>query len=145
MNNLTELYAKIKSFADDHNMVNEFFVANTEDDLNNREFNFKTLALLLLEANISRDLNSPIYTLDFGAIVIDKIGENDDLESIMSSEENLFVIGQLQDYLIQEGYDVDFGEVELVSAMGEEYNITSAMSDFSVVLARKPYIRGIDS
>ncbi len=63
----------------------------------------------------------------------------------MSSEENLFVIGQLQDYLIQEGYDVDFGEVELVSAMGEEYNITSAMSDFSVVLARKPYIRGIDS
>jgi hypothetical protein len=126
-------------------MVNEFFVANTEEDLNNREFNFKTLALLLLEANISRDLNSPIYTLDFGAIVIDKIGEDDDLESIMSSEENLFVIGQLQDYLIQEGYDVDFGEVELVSAMGEEYNITSAMSDFSVVLARKPYIRGIDS
>jgi hypothetical protein len=145
MNNLTELYGKIKSFADDHNMVNEFFVANTEEDLNNREFNFKTLALLLLEANISRDLNSPIYTLDFGAIVIDKIGEDDDLESIMSSEENLFVIGQLQDYLIQEGYDVDFGEVELVSAMGEEYNITSAMSDFSVVLARKPYIRGIDS
>lgn len=145
MNNLTELYRKIKSFADDHNMVNEFFVANTEEDLNNREFNFKTLALLLLEANISRDLNSPIYTLDFGAIVIDKIGEDDDLESIISSEENLFVIGQLQDYLIQEGYDVDFGEVELVSAMGEEYNITSAMSDFSVVLARKPYTRGIDS
>ncbi len=145
MNNLTELYSKIKSFADDHNMVNEFFVANTEEDLNNREFNFKTLALLLLEANISRDLNSPIYTLDFGAIVIDKIGEDDDLESIISSEENLFVIGQLQDYLIQEGYDVDFGEVELVSAMGEEYNITSAMSDFSVVLARKPYTRGIDS
>ena len=145
MNNLTELYSKIKSFADDHNMVNEFFVANTEEDLNNREFNFKTLALLLLEANISRELNSPIYTLDFGAIVIDKIGEDDDLESIISSEENLFVIGQLQDYLIQEGYDVDFGEVELVSAMGEEYNITSAMSDFSVVLARKPYTRGIDS
>ncbi len=145
MNNLTELYSKIKSFADDHNMVNEFFVANTEEDLNNREFNFKTLALLLLEANISRELNSPIYTLDFGAIVIDKIGEYDDLESIISSEENLFVIGQLQDYLIQEGYDVEFGEVELVSAMGEEYNITSAMSDFSVVLARKPYTRGIDS
>jgi len=145
MNNLTELYKKIKTFADEHNMINEFFVANTEDDLNNREFNFKTLALLLLEANISRDLNSPIYTLDFGAIVIDKIGENNDLESIGSSEENLFVIGQLQDYLIQQGYDVDFGDVELVSSMGKEYNITSAMSSFSVVLARKPYTRGIDS
>ena len=145
MNNLTKLYHKIKDFADGHNMVNEFFLANTEDDLNQREFNFRTLALLLLEANISRDLNSPVYTLDFGAIVIDKIGEDDDLESIMSSEENLFVIGQLQDYLIQEGYDVDFGEVELVSAMGEEYNICSAMSDFSVVLARNPYIKGIDN
>jgi len=145
MNNLTELYKKIKTFADEHNMINEFFVANTEDDLNNREFSFKTLALLLLEANISRDLNSPIYTLDFGAIVIDKVGENNDLESIGSSEENLFVIGQLQDYLIQQGYDVSFGDVELVSSMGEEYNITSAMSNFSVVLARKPYTRGIDS
>ena len=78
MNNLTKLYHKIKDFADGHNMVNEFFLANTEDDLNQREFNFRTLALLLLEANISRDLNSPVYTLDFGAIVIDKIGEDDD-------------------------------------------------------------------
>ena len=43
------------------------------------------------------------------------------------------------------GGDVDFGEVELVSMMGEEYNITSAMSDFSVVLARKPYTRDINS
>lgn len=145
MNNLTKLYHKIKEFADEHNMVNEFFLANTEDDLNQREFNFRTLALLLLEANISRDLNSPVYTLDFGAIVIDKIGEDNDLESISSSEENLFVIGQLQDFLIQEGYDVNFGEVELVSAMGEEYNICSAMSDFSVVLARNPYIRDIDN
>lgn len=145
MNNLTELYNKIKSFADTHYMVNEFFVANTEDDLNKREFNFKTLALLLLEANISRDLNSPVYTLDFGAIVIDRINEDSDLESIMSSEENLFVIGQLQDYLIQEGYDVNFGEVELVSVMGDEYNITSAMSDFSVVLTRSPYIKDINN
>jgi len=144
MNKLTELYEDIKSFSDNHNMVNEFFVANTEEDLNNREFNYRTLALMLVDANISRDLNSPIYTLGFMAVVIDKVKRDDDLQSIRSSEENLFVLGQLQDYLLQEGFSTVFGEVELVSVIGEDENMTSAMCDFSVELARNPYIKGID-
>ncbi len=144
MNKLTELYEDIKSFADNHNMVNEFFVANTEEDLNNREFNYRTLALMLIDANISRDLNSPIYTLGFMVVVIDKVKRDDDLQSIRSSEENLFVLGQLQDYLLQEGFSTVFGEVELVSVTGEDENMTSAMCDFSVELARNPYIKDID-
>lgn len=144
MNKLTELYEEIKSFADTHNMVNEFFVANTEEDLNNREFNYRTLALMLIDANISRDLNSPIYTLGFMVVVIDKVKRDDDLQSIRSSEENLFVLGQLQDYLLQQGYSTVFGDVELVSVVGEDENMTSAMCDFSVELARNPYIKDID-
>lgn len=139
MNNLTELYIKIKDFASGHNMVNEFFLARSEDDLRNREFNYRTLSILPLEANISRDLNSPVYTLDFAAIILDKMIYEDELNTVSVIEENLFVIGQLQDYLIQENYDVNFDNVDVLSMKEGDYTVSSAVCEFQVVLARKPY------
>ena len=53
-------------------------------------------------------------------------------------------MGQLQDFLTQQGKDVEFGDVELTSSVSEDYNITIAMTDFTVNIARKPYNRGID-
>jgi hypothetical protein len=144
MNNLTKLYTDIKDFADRHNMVNEFFLVNTEDELNQRDFNFRSMAFMPIDANISRESNSPVYTLDFGVILIDRMIPNDELQSISIAEENLFVIGQLQDFLLQEGYEVDFNDVDIVSSLGEEYNISSAMTTFSVVLGRTAYTKGID-
>ena len=36
------------------------------------------------------------------------------------------------------------GEVELLNTPLEDYNVTTAFSDFDIVLSRKPYTRGID-
>lgn len=144
MNNLTELYIKIKDFASGHHMVNEFFLARSEDDLRNREFDYRTLSILPLEANISRDLNSPVYTLDFAAIILDKMIYEDELNTVSVIEENLFIIGQLQDHLIQEGYDVNFDNVDVLSMKEGDYTISSAVCEFQVVLARKPYKLDID-
>lgn len=144
MNSLTELYNTIKEFSESHNMVNEFLLAGSEDDINNLEFNYRSLIMIPLEANLSRELNSPIYTLDFGIIVIDRIMENDSLGTILSSEENINVIGQLQDHLLQLNKDVNFQEIELTTAMAEDYNINVAMTDFSINIARSPYIKGIN-
>lgn len=144
MNNLTRLYNDIKAFADSHGMVNQFLLVGSEDEINQKEFEYRTLIMIPLEANLSRDLNSPIYTLDFGIIVIDRVPLNNDLSYISSTEENLFVIGQLQDYMIQQQDDVVFDSVEITTGMAEDYNITIAMCDFTVNLARSPYIKGID-
>jgi len=145
MNNLTELYIKIKGFANDHHMVNEFLLAKNENDIRNREFNYRTLAILPLEANISRDLNSPVYTLDFAAIILDKTMYEDELNYISIVEENLFIIGQLQDFLIKEGYDVNFEEVDVMTMDDDGYTVSSALCEFQVVLARKPYTLDIDN
>ena len=145
MNNLYDIYTILKGFADDHNMINEFVYAKSEDDLNNLEFDYRSIILITLEANITRQLNSPVYTLDFGVIVLDKVPVRDDYASIRSTEENIFVIGQLQDYLLQQNIDTDFESVDLYTSVGEEYNITSATADFSVTIARKPYIKHIDN
>jgi hypothetical protein len=144
MNNLVRLYNYIKTFSDSHQMVNEFVMVGSEDEINQREFDYRTLIMMPLQANLSRDLNSPVYTLDFGIIVIDKTIINDDIAYISSTEENVNVIGQLQDYLMQEGLDVDFESVEITTGMAEDYNVTIAMSDFSVTLARSTYLKDIN-
>jgi hypothetical protein len=109
------------------------------------EFNYRSMICMPLEANISRELNNPIYTLDFGIVILDKISKSSDFESVVSIEENIFIIGQLQDYLIQAGMDTDFESVDLYTAVGDDYNITSATADFSVNIARKPYTRTINN
>ena len=144
MNNLVRLYNYIKTFSEEHKMVNEFIMVGSEDEINQLEFNYRTLIMIPLEANLSRDLNSPVYNLDFGIIVIDKTVLNNDIAYISSTEENINVIGQLQDHLMQEGLDVDFDSVEITTSIAEDYNVTIAMSDFSATLARSTYLKDIN-
>ena len=144
MNNLYDTYTIIKNFADDHHMINEFVYVKSETELDNLEFNYRTLVLIPLEANISRRLNSPVYTLDFGLIVLDKVIQEDDYSSVMSTEENIFVIGQLQDYLTQLDMDTDFDDIDFYTSTGDDYNISSASASFSVTIARSIYTKTID-
>lgn len=144
MNNLTELYEQIKSFADNHLMVNEFIMVASEEELQEYDFNYRTLVLIPSSSNLSRDLNSPVYTLSFVAVVLDKTINRDSVASIKSIEENIFIIGQLQDKLMQIDVDVSFDEVELMNTLLEDYNVTTAFADFSVVLPRSPYIKAIN-
>jgi len=144
MNNLTELYREIKSFADNHNMVNQFIMTASEDDLQQYDFDYRTMVMIPSSSNLSRDLNSPVYTLSFTLVVLDRTLEDDSLASIQSIEENIFVVGQLQDKLLQLGKDVVFNDIDLISSVFEDYNITTAFCDFDVVLPRNPYVRTID-
>ena len=140
MDGLSSLYNKVKQFSSDHKMVNEFYFARNEEELRNREFNYRTIVLMPTEGNISRDLNSPIYTIDFALIVLDKAIYGDDANAVNVIEENIFVIGQLQDYLIKEYYNVDFENIYIMTMNDENYTVSSAIADFSVHLARKPYV-----
>lgn len=145
MNNLYDTYAVIKEFAEDHNMINEFIYVKSEDELRDLEFDYRSMVIMPLEANITRRLNNPIYTLDFGVVVLDKVSKDDDYQSVVSTEENIFVIGQLQDHLLQQNIDSDFETIDLYTAVGDDYNITSATADFSINIARKPYKGNIDN
>jgi len=145
MNNLTSLYKTIKAFSEGNKMVNQFLLVGSEDELNQREFDYRTLVMLPMEANLSRELNNPVYTLDFGIFILDRVFVDDSLAQMSSTQENIHIMGQLQDYLLQQNLDVDFQEVELNTAIADDYNITVAMADFSINLARNPYVRDIDA
>lgn len=144
MNNLRDIYSKLKYFATEHQMVNQFLMVSSEGELENREFDYRTLVIVPSSSNISRDLNSPVYTLTFTAVILDQVSSHDPEMSITSMEENIFILGQLQDFMLQQNIDVDFDDVELTATAFEDHNITGVYSDFDVRLGRSPYIKGIN-
>lgn len=144
MNNLMELYDLTKSFAEKHRMVNEFGVIGSEEELSTKDYEYRSMQLLVQKANISRELNSPVYQLDFSVIVVDKIDSEDDRQMMLSTEENIFVVSQFQDYLLQQDNDVTFEDIEVIGVDLEDHTVTTAFSNFTVRFSRKPYVNEIN-
>lgn len=144
MNNLLELYDLTKDFADRHRMVAEFGVLGSEEEIGSIDFEYRSMQLVVSSSNISRELNRPTFQLTFSLIVMDKTLADDARARLMSTEENIFVIGQYQDYLLQHNNDAEFDDVEVVSVETDgDYIITVAYCDFSVNFARKGYTNAI--
>lgn len=144
MNNLTDFYGVLKDFCNDHHMINEFLFLGSEQDLENREFNYRTAIFIPSKSNVSREISRPIYTLTFDVAILDRCPPSDELALVQSTEENLFVVGQLQDYLIQQDENCYIDDVDVVNYLTEDENVTSAMFEVTVSFARKNYNKGID-
>ena len=144
MNNLSDFYHLIKEFCTDHNMINQFLFLGSEEDLQNREFNYRSVVLIPSKSNVSRNLSRPIYTLSFDCAILDRCINSDELALVKSTEENLFVVGQLQDYLIQQNENCYIEDVDVMNMITEDDNITSAMFEITVSFARSNYKKGID-
>lgn len=144
MNNLRNLHDTLRDFAERHEMINESILVKSEEEIESYEFNYRTMIVMPLEANISRENNSPTYYIDFGVVLLDKVPAENDEAYINSVDENIFIMGQLQDHLGQSDFDVEFGNVDLNVDRMSDHNITSAIADFSFTLARKPGNRTIN-
>lgn len=144
MNNLRGIYDSLKDFGERHEMINEVILVKSEQELEGMEFNYRTMVMMPLEANISREQNSPAYYIEFGIVILDKVPAENDAATINSVDENIFIVGQLQDFLEQSDYYVEFGAVDLGNESMDDHNITTAVADFTFTLARKPYNRTIN-
>jgi hypothetical protein len=120
-------------------MINEFIMLGSADDLDGREFDYRTFVMIPSSSNVSRELSRPIYTLTFDCIILDKCINEDELSSIQSIEENIFVVGQMQDFLTQENENCYIDNVDVSNMTSEDENITSAFFDLTVAFSRKNY------
>lgn len=145
MNNLSEFYGVVKDFCSNHNMINQFMLLGSERDLEGTEFNYRTFVMIPSRSNISRDLARPLYTLTFDCVILDKCKGEDELSSIQSTEENLFVVGQLQDFLIQQDENCYVEDVDVENYVTEDSNVTSVYFELTMSFARKNYNAGIDN
>ena len=145
MNDLTTIYELFEQFGTNHSMVNEFKLLNSLEDLESIEINHRGLFISLEDANISRDSGNPVYDINFNIVIVDKVAVDDPLGLINSNQENLFVMGQLQDYFIQNlDGEQSFQEVSMRGFSSEDYNITASVSNATFVVGRSPYLRDIN-
>ena len=145
MNDLIDIYELFEQFGTNHNMITEFKLLNTLDDLEKIEMDYRGMYIALNAADISRENASPVYDVSFDIVVVDRVPLNDPKALVSSNQENLFVVGQLQDYFIQylQG-EQSFGEVSLRGFSADDYNITAAISSATFVVGRNTYVKGID-
>ena len=145
MNDLLTIYELFEQFGNNHSMVSEFKLLNSLDDLQEVEINHRGLFIALENANISRDAGNPVYDVNFNIVIVDRVSLNDPVGLINSNQENLFVMGQLQDYFIQNlDGEQSFQEVSMRGFSSEDYNITASLSNATFVVGRNPYLRDID-
>lgn len=145
MNNLSGFYDLTKSFCDSHPMINQFLFIGSEEELNEIEFDYRTFIIVPERSNISRDGNRPIYSISFDCLIIDKYVYKSEQSLMKCVEENMFVAGQFQDYLIQNNENVDFDDIEIGGGGNEDYNVSTAMFTVNIDFARSPYTKGIIS
>ena len=145
MNDLVTIYKLFKAFGESHGMINEFKLIGSLEDLQQIEVSHRGMYVNLDSANVSRDNNSPIYDILFNVIIIDKVALDDEMGLISSNQENLFVMGQLQDYFGENLLGEDrFDEVNLQGFSADDYNITTATANCSFSVGRNPSNRSID-
>lgn len=145
MNDLTTIYELFEQFGTNHSMVNEFKLLNTLEDLEDIEINHRGLFISLEDANISREDANPVYDVNFNIVVVDKVAVDDPLGLINSNQENLFVMGQLQDYFIQNlDGEQSFQEVSMRGFSSEDYNITASISNATFIVGRSTSLKDID-
>lgn len=145
MNDLISIYELFEEFGTTHNMLSEFKLLNSIEDLEKIEMGYRGMYIALNDANISREDSNPIYDINFDIVVVDRTPKDDSLALINSNQENLFVMGQLQDYFIQNlDGSQSFQEVSMRGFSNDDYNITAAISNATFVVSRFPYLKGID-
>lgn len=145
MNDLITIYGLFKEFGQGHNMIKEFKLIGSLEDLQNIEIDHRGLYIHLNSANISRDNNSPVYEIYFDVIIVDKVPLDEEVALMVSNQENLFIMGQLQDYFGQNFTGTErFDEINTQGFSADSCNLTTATTSCSFVVARNPYNREID-
>lgn len=145
MTDLLSIYKLFEEFGTSHNMVDEFKLLNSLEDLEKIEMKYRGMYISLNDANISRENSSPVYDISIDIVIVDRVALNEPVGLINSNQENLFVMGQLQDYFIQNlSGEQNFQEVNIQGFSDDDYNITAAISNATFVVGRTPYIKGID-
>lgn len=145
MTDLTSIYELFNEFGSNHNMISEFKLLNSLDDLENIDMDYRGMYIALNDADISREDGNPVYDVNFDIVLVDRVAKNNPQALMNSNQENLFVMGQLQDYFVQNlDGEQSFREVSMRGFSSEDYNITSAVSSATFIIGRSPYIKGID-
>lgn len=136
MKNYISTFAKtLNDFGDNHLMVDAVEFIRGESDLDTMVFDRKTLIVMMSSANLDNENGRPIYEVDYIVAVVDKAAKTD-YGTSACVEESLFVLGQLQDHLLEEGWSVRFGEVDIQTDFDDSGDLVVLSTEFTAEFGR---------
>lgn len=130
MTTLFDFYKQLKGFVEGHRMINKFKVVGSIEEVDTMNVDARSLFISVESSNISHRLNTNKVT--FALFVVDKCLADDQESLVISMQENLFVVGQIQDFILSLDNDVEFEEVSIAQAPNDDYNLTAAVCSFEV-------------
>ena len=131
MTTLFDFYKELRGFAEGHRMVNFFKVVGSIDEISTINIDHRSLFISVDSTDLSHQNNMMAVT--FSLFVIDKCLSEDQDSLIVSIQENLFVVSQVQDYILSLDSDVNFDEVVVAQAPDTDYTSTAAVCSFTVL------------
>lgn len=111
-------------------MIRVFKVIGSIEEVDTTNVDARSVFVSVESTNISHRNNTSKVT--FALFVVDKSISEDEDALVLSMQENIFVIGQVQDFILSIDNDVDFGEVTIAQAPNTDYNLTAAVCTFEV-------------
>lgn len=143
MNNLFDFYKSVEDFANRHRMVRFFKLVNSVEDIEAVNVDHRSFFLSLDSTDISRENN--FVSIGFTAVIMDKALSDDSDSIVISSQENIFVINEIQDFILGLGNDVEFEQVFIAQNASSDYNVTAAICEFTVYFDRAVYCASSNS
>lgn len=130
MTTLFDFYKQIKGFVEGHRMIEKFNIIGSIEEVDTINVDARSLFISIESSNISHRNNT--NTVTFALFVVDKCLSDDQDSLVISTQENIFVVGQVQDFILSLDNDVEFDEINMAQSPSGDYNLTAAICTFSV-------------
>lgn len=101
MNDFSNVVKLVMKFGVEHSMIEEVVFLSTPERVADHSFKETGLYIVPDTADITRREGSPIYTLRFLVGVVQKFSTRDIETELNAHSTALFVLGELNDYLLQ--------------------------------------------
>jgi hypothetical protein len=137
MNELSHLAKSIKSFCESHSMVESFAYVDDPSKIAELGEAFRRVVIFPLTFEITNDT----YMVTFGLVVQDKVRGLDFTAHIKSQEANMYIVGELEEYLYQIDNDITITDTEFIpneqNDAGE--NLTACVASINAQFHRYRY------
>lgn len=112
-------------------MVDFFKVVGSIEDIDFLNLDHRSMFISVESTDLAHQNN--MMGVTFNLFLVDKCISDDQDSLVISIQENLFVVGQVQDFILSLDQDVEFNEVVVAQAPETEYTSTAAICTFKVL------------
>lgn len=137
MRDVSDFNRKVEYFCTNHKMVNSYHHLSSVEQVDGLGDDYRRVIIVPSGFSIDRDT----YSIEYLVVVQDKIRSGDAVALSKSTEGNVFVLGQLMDYLVNLDADIviNGGSFAPTVATEDGYNIITAVGTISFETVRSVF------